>query len=93
MNIKFNNVLTLMKYKIPDNIIFEKCILFVYSKNYNVKYHYVKEDNVYLIQIDTPYYQWEFEDTFSLGGECKRFIPGMIRAFMSNTDNGIIENY
>lgn len=37
-----------MKYEIPNNIIFEECKLFIYSKYYDVKYHYVKEDNVYL---------------------------------------------
>lgn len=95
MNIKFNNVKTLMKYPIPNpnDIELKECILFVYTKCYDVKYHYVKNDNVYLIQIDKPYHQWEFEDTFSLGSDCEGFIPGMIRAFKSNSDNGIVENY
>lgn len=95
MNIKFNNVKTLMKYKIPDpnDIEFKECKLFIYSKCYSVKYNFVKEDDVYLIQIDKPYYQWEFEDTFSLGSDCEGFETGMIRAFRSGTENGIIENY
>ena len=60
---------------------------------FDVKYHYVKNDNVYLIQIDKPYHQWEFEDTFSLGSDCEGFEPGMIRAFKSGAVNGIVENY
>ena len=95
MRIKFNNVKTLMKYTIPDpnDIEFEECKLFVYTKYFDVKYHYVKNDDVYFIQIDKPYHQWEFEDTFSLGSDCEGFEPGMIRAFKSGAVNGIVENY
>ena len=84
-----------MKYTIPDHndIEFKECKLFVYTKCFDVKYHYVKNDNVYLIQIDKPYYQWEFEDTFSLGSDCEGFELGMIRAFKSGAVNGIVENY
>ena len=88
MYIKINNATRLKNYTIPDNIIFEDCLLSVYDKSWYVKYHL--QEDILLIQIDTPREVWEFENTFGLGSHCEGFVPGMIVAFKPNNDNGIV---
>ncbi len=88
MYIKINNATRLKNYTIPDNIIFEDCLLSVYDKSWYVKYHL--QEDILLIQIDTPREVWEFENTFGLGSHCEGFVPGMIVAFKPNNENGIV---
>jgi hypothetical protein len=104
MHITINNATRLKEYTIPDNIIFEDCLLSVYDKSWYVKYN-IQEDvqspketlepvfirqAVLLIQIDTPREVWEFENTFGLGSHCEGFVPGMIVAFKPNNETGIV---
>ena len=70
-------------------------MLSVYDKHWKVKYNiqsvFIKQA-VLLIQIDTPHEVWEFENTFGLGAHCEGFVQGMIVAFKSNNENGIVIN-
>jgi hypothetical protein len=49
MHITINNATRLKNYTIPDNIIFEDCLLSVYDKSWYVKYHLLED-----IQSDCP---------------------------------------
>lgn len=95
MHIKINNATRLnsKNYTIPDlkDIIFKDCLLSVYDKHWKVKYNI--QNNILLIQIDTPHEVWEFENTFGLGAHCEGFVQGMIVAFKSNNENGIVLDY
>jgi hypothetical protein len=90
MYIKINNATRLKNYTVPKNIIFEDCLLSVYDKSWYVKYNL--QEDILLIQIDTPREVWEFENTFGLGSHCEGFVPGMIVAFKPNNKTGIILN-
>jgi hypothetical protein len=90
MHITINNATRLKNYAIPKNIVFEECLLSVYDKSWYVKYNL--QEDILLIQIDTPREVWEFENTFGLGSHCEGFVPGMIVAFKPNNETGIIVN-